>query len=199
VYALSDLAGAVGLKVEAGANVVEFAPAALARAMMAHQRESHAREGIESITQANLGALAQTHAAVIELLESSDHADLARRLRHLARTRFGLVGAVLAVETDGPVPTGWRPLIQGQTDLILGHGRHVLLGRIQTSYGLFSCRQDEIGSVALVRLQLWPRRRSGVMALAAPDAGGFRDDMGADLLVFLARVTERCAGRWPAA
>jgi uncharacterized protein YigA (DUF484 family) len=196
---LSDLAGAVGLNVEAGANVVEFAPAALARAMTAHQRESHARERIESITQANLAALAQTHAAVIELLESSDPADLARRLRHLARTRFGLIGAVLAVETDGPVPIGWRPLIQGQTDLILGHGRHVRLGRIQTAYGLFSCRQDEIGSVALVRLQLWPRRRSGVMALAASDADGFCDDMGADLLVFLAKVTERCAGRWLAA
>ncbi len=176
------------------ANIIDFAPAALARVTAAHRRESSARVRIETIAQANLAAQAQTHAAVLDLLEAIDHADLARRLHHLARTRLGLMDAVLAVENEAPI--GWRALIHGQTDMILGFGRQTRMGCVPTACGLFSCRPQEIGSVALIRLHIW-RRRPGVMALAATDPLGFTAHMGVDLITFLAKVTERCAGRWP--
>ena len=54
---LSDL----GLRINA-ANVVEFGPAALARHVAAHQRESSARLQLEATARANFAAQAQCHA-----------------------------------------------------------------------------------------------------------------------------------------
>ncbi|MHB8528470.1 MAG: DUF484 family protein [Caulobacteraceae bacterium] len=180
------------------ANVIHFGPVALSRAAAAHRRESGQRRRLESVARANFAAQAQTHAAVIELLESRDHADLARRLGNLARSRFGLAAAVLAVETETAAPVGWRVLAPGQVDMVLGPGRAVRMGLVPTALGLFGGVGGGIGSVALIRLRLWPRRRAGLMAFASSDPEGFTDDMGADLIAFVARVAERCAERWPA-
>ncbi len=191
----ADFLRQIGLRPDEETNVVHFGPAALSRVAAARRAESSERERLEAIALANHAAQAQTHAAVIELLEARDHADLARRLRHVARTRFGLIGAVVAVESEGAAPVGWRRLVRGQADMILGHGRQARLGHVPTAHGLFTNRDEEVASVALIRLQLW--RRSGVLALAAADPDGFADTMAVDLLGFVAKVIERCAGRWP--
>src|SRR5205085_4928556 len=81
------LLGELGLKVAAG-NVVDFGPAALARVHAAHQREALQRQQLEELARANFSAQAQTHGAVIDLLEAADHADLASRLDQLAQHRF---------------------------------------------------------------------------------------------------------------
>src|SRR5690349_13457138 len=71
-----DLLAGLGLR--AAANVVEFGPAALARVHAAHQQESSARRYLEATARDNFAAQAQTHAAVVDLLEARNHADLAR-------------------------------------------------------------------------------------------------------------------------
>src|SRR5512143_2723900 len=97
----------LGLKVAAG-NVVEFAPAVMARVHAAHQRESAQRQQIEETARANFSAQAATHGAVVDLLDARNHADLARRVDELAQQRFGLAAGVIALETDGHPPAGWR-------------------------------------------------------------------------------------------
>ncbi len=178
------------------ANLVDFGPVALSRVTAAHQRESSERKRLEAISAANFTAQAQTHAAVVELMEAQDHADLARRLDELARLRFGLAAGVVAVE--GAAPFGWRALAHGQVDLILGFGRRAQMGHMPTALGLFGDLAPLIGSVALVRVGFWSPTRAGVLAFGAADPGAFTADMGADLVAFLARVTERTAQRWPA-
>ena len=64
-------------------------PAALARVHEAHRRESHARQTLEATAQANFAAQAQTHGAVVDLLDARNHADLARRVDDLAQVRVG--------------------------------------------------------------------------------------------------------------
>ena len=64
----------------------------------AHARESGERKRLEATARANFAAQAQTHAAVIDLLESRNHADLARRVADMARLRFGLAAGVVALE-----------------------------------------------------------------------------------------------------
>ena len=100
---------------------------------------------------------------------------------------------------EGPadVPPGWRALVDGQVDLILGEGAGWRLGHAPTALGLFDRRAADIGSVALVRLALWRGRRRGLLAFGAADAETFADDMGPDLIAFLARVTECTVERWP--
>lgn len=191
------LLGEIGLRIDV-ANIIDFGPVALSRVAAAHQRESSERKRLEAVAQANFQAQAQTHAAVIDLLESRNHADLARRIDELSRLRFGLAAGVLALEGPGGVPAGWRAFVEGQVDMILGPRRLALMGHLPTALGLFGELAPQIASVALIRMAIWDPARQGVIAFGSSDPSAFTADMGADLVTFLARVTERTAERWPA-
>jgi uncharacterized protein YigA (DUF484 family) len=191
-----QLLEALGLRVDA-ANLVDFGPAALARVHAAHKRESRARKHLEATARANFAAQAQTHAAVIDLLDSRNHSDLARRLDDMASLRFGLAGAALAIEGPERVPAGWYGLVEGQTDLILGAQRLHRMGFHAPARGLFGAKADQVRSMAIVRVAIWEPAREGLIAFGSPDENGFTEDMGAELVAFLARVVERTAERWP--
>jgi uncharacterized protein YigA (DUF484 family) len=191
------LLGELGLKVAAG-NVVEFAPAAMARVHAAHQREATQRQQIEETARANFSAQAQTHGAVVDVLDARNHSDLAARVDELARQRFGLAAGVVALETDDHPPAGWRMLVEGQVDMILGGSQRLArMGFAPTALGLFGDRAEDIKSMAMVRLAMWEPSRQGLLAFGSADPGGFTEDMGAELVAFLARVVERTAERWP--
>ena len=134
---------------------------------------------------------------MVDLLESRNHSDLARRVDELARLRFGLAAGAVALEGPGRVPAGWRALVEGQVDLILGPRKLALMGHAPTALGLFGDRAPLVGSLALVRLAIWEPAREGVIAFGSADPNAFTADMGADLVAFLARVVERTAERWP--
>lgn len=188
-----ELMAALNLRPHA-ANIVEFGPAALARLEQARAVEADARAEIEALAEANFAAQVQTHAAIVDLLEARNLADLAARVDEAARARFGLAGGALAVE--GVAPAGWRPLPIGFVGHMLG-GAAMRLGPVVASEVLFGETAAEVGSVALVRLSLWPAERAGLMAFGSPDPAGFNEDMGGELVAFLARVVERTAERWP--
>lgn len=191
----ADLLASLGLK-PAPANVVEFLPAALARVEAERARETDARQAIEGVAKANFAAQAQTGAAVLDLLEARNNADLARRADEAARARFGLLAAVLAAEAPDPVPLGWRDLPPGGVADLLGARRDARLGPPAAPELLFGDAAPQVGSTALIRMRLWDDR-PGLLAFASPDPEGFTPDMGAELIAHLARVIERVAGRWP--
>jgi uncharacterized protein len=188
-----DLLAALSLR-PAAANVVDFGPAALARLETAKAREATARADIEQLAEANFVAQTETHAAILDLLESRNNADLADRTNTDARERFGLVAATLCVEGE-PVPAGWRGLPKGFTGQLLGLGA-ARLGPVIAGEVLFGEHAREVRSIALLRLSLW-EGRPGLLAFGAREPEGFQPDMGAELVAFLARVVERVAGRWP--
>lgn len=192
----AELLAALGLRIDA-ANIVDFGPAALARVSAAHRRESSARRQLEATARANFAAQAQAHAAVVDLLDARNHSDLARRADELAALRFGLAGAVIAIEGPGRAPAGWYELVEGQVDLILGERRLALMGFHAPALGLFGAKAGEVRSMALVRMAIWEPARQGVLAFASSEPEGFTADMGAELVAFLARVVERTAERWP--
>ena len=179
------------------ANVVDFGPAALSRVARAHRKESRERRRLEATARANFDAQTQTHEAALELIGARNHADLARRLDELARSRFAVAAAVIALEGPERTPAGWRALAQGQCDLTLGPRKSARLGVIPTALGLFGADAAGIGSVALLRLSIWTPARSGLLAFGAADPEAFTPDMGHELIDFLARVVERTAERWP--
>jgi hypothetical protein len=186
----------LGLRPDA-ANVVDFGPAALARVHEAHKRESRARETLEATARANFAAQAQTHGAVVDMLDARNHTDLARRVDELAQLRFGLAAGVVALEGPDRTPAGWRMLVDGQIDMIIGHDRVALMGFQPTALGLFGERAETIRSMAMVRMAIWEPARNGLLAFGSADEDGFTEDMGAELVAFLARVVERTAERWP--
>ena len=185
----------LGLSVAAG-NIVEFAP--MARVRADHQREAEQRQMLEDVARANFAAQAQTHGAVVDLLEARNLSDLARRVDDLARSRFGLAAGVIALETEGLPPAGWRPLVEGQVDLLLDSPhRHARMGFAPTALGLFGPEAGEIRSMAMVRLSIWEPSRRGLLTFGSHEPDDFTPEMGAELVAFLARVVERTAERWP--
>ncbi|HEY4031737.1 MAG TPA: DUF484 family protein [Caulobacteraceae bacterium] len=187
-----ELMGELGLKLNA-ANIVEFGPAALARQIDAHRRESTARVELETTARANFAAQAQCHAGVIDILESRSNSDLARRLDETAQLRFGLVAGAVAVE--GKAPAGWIQLDEGMVDMILGQENLTRLGETGFSALLFPSALMPVQSVAMIRLTLWDR--TGLLAFGAADGESFTPEMGCELIAFIARVIERTAERWP--
>jgi len=187
----------LGLRVAQG-NVVDFGPAVMARVHAAHQREANQRQQLEETARANFSAQAQTHGAVVDLLDARNHADLARRVDDLARQRFGLAAGIIALETDGHPPAGWRMLVEGQVDMILaGPQRLARMGFAPTALGLFADQAQPIQSMAMVRMAIWEPARQGLLAFGSAHPEGFTEDMGTELVAFLARVVERTAERWP--
>jgi uncharacterized protein YigA (DUF484 family) len=191
------LLGELGLKVASG-NIVDFGPAALARVHAAHQREASQRQMLEETARANFAAQAQTHGAVVDLLDARNHSDLARRLDEIACQRFNLAAGVIALETEGHPPAGWKRLVEGQVDMILGGPQRLArMGLAPTALGLFGDRAASIASMAMVRMAIWEPSRQGLLAFGSSDPEGFTEDMGHELVAFLARVVERTAERWP--
>ena len=145
----------LGLWIKA-ANVVEFGPAALARLSAAKTREKAVRRELEATARANFAAQAQTHAAVVDLLEARNHADLARRVDDIARLRFGLTTAgVVALEMPGAVPAGWRSLGEDGVTALLGPGGLARMGAPEASRALFG------GWAVRWAASPWPGWRSG--------------------------------------
>ncbi len=192
----TDLLADLGLWLKAD-NIVEFGPAALARLSADKSREKAARRQLEATARSNFAAQAQTHAAVVDLLDARNHADLARRVDEIARLRFGLAAGVIALETPGGVPAGWRPLVQGHGDSLLIRDGQSFMGAPRDAPVLFGDLHEQVASVAMVRLALWEPARLGVLAFGSTDPLGFAPHMGTELVAFLARVVERTAERWP--
>ncbi len=186
---------ALGLKLD-HANVVEFGPAALTRLEAARTREMTARQEIEAVARANFAAQAQTHAMAVDLLESRNNADLARRVNEGARSRFGVACGSICVEGPGPAPFGWRSVPTGLLDMLLGSGL-ARMGPCAGAAELFGEAALDVRSAAVVRMAVWSPARTAVLAFGSSDIDGFTPDMGAELVAFLARVVERTAERWP--
>lgn len=188
---LSDL----GLRVDS-ANVVDFGPKALAKAKAHGSAEASARRELESLAKANFTAQAHTHGAVLDLLEARNPSDLGRRMDELSTLRFGLVGAVTALEEPGRVPAGWMVLQPGGVDSLMNGRRMARLGQLKSAFPLFGDRAPVVRSVALARIAPWNPQRSGLIAFGSPDPDGFHPQMGSELVGFLARVAERLVERW---
>ena len=191
----------IGLKPH-GRNVVEFGRAALTRLEEAAEREADARKRIESIARANFAAQTQTHVAALDLMESRNPSDLARRLDAVAQGRFGLAGAAIALERPGGVPFGWRGLDAGGVDSLLGEHGLTWLGPNFDGLNLFGAAEAEVKSVALIRMApQFPGSdapaRHAICAFGSPEEDGFTPTMGCELVAFIARVVERTAERWP--
>lgn len=187
-----ELLAQLGLR-NAADNVLEFGPAALARHIEAHRRESAARAELETTARANFVAQAQCHAGVVDLLEARNNADLARRLDETAQLRFGLTCGALLVE--GPAPAGWRSLEEGMVNLVMGPESLSRLGKTGFGSLIYPEGVTDVGSVAMIRLALWGRQ--GMLVFAAAQEDAFTPDMGVELIDFIARVVERTAERWP--
>ncbi len=178
-------------------HLIDFGPAALSRLEQRALKDFDVRRQLEMTAKANFDAQNQTHGLVLSLLEARNHADLARRLNDEARGRFGLISATIALEDTAPVPLGWQTLDDGGVEYIIGETGLSLLGPEGVCRAVFGDEVRRIKSAALLRVALWREGRPGIVAFGSHDYDGFSENMGAELVAFVARIVERVAERWP--
>lgn len=178
-------------------HLIDFGPAALSRLEQRALKDFDVRRQLEMTAKANFDAQNQTHGLVLSLLESRNHADLARRLNEESRNRFGLIAATIALEDTAPIPLGWQTLDDGGVDYIVGETGLSLLGPEGVCRVLFGDDIRRIRSAAVLRIALWREGRPGLVAFGSHDFEGFSENMGAELVAFVARIVERVAERWP--
>lgn len=176
--------------VDLGAHARKRLEAGLARARATNT-------ALVALAKANLAAQAQTHAAIIAVMEADSLSALDRKLAGRAAGALSVDVIRIFIEGADPLPGGQaiRPCSPELTDALLGK-RAERLGPVDERFAsaLYDARASGLRSEALVRLEL--ARRPAVLCLAARDARAFTPDQGADLLHFFARVLERRITPW---
>ncbi|MGY6628675.1 MAG: DUF484 family protein [Oceanicaulis sp.] len=164
-------------------------------AELARARATNA--ALVALAKANLAAQAQTHAAILAVMETDSLEALDRKLAGRAAGALSVDVIRIFIEGCTPLPgaRAIRPCSPDLVEALLG-ARSEKLGPVDTRFSdaLYEGQAPGLRSEALVRLEL--ARRPAVLCLAARDARAFTPDQGADLLHVFARVLERRISPW---
>lgn len=181
----------------AGESVVDLAQRARQKLEGELRRVRATNTALIDLAKANLAAQAQTHGAVLAVMEAESLTALDRKLSGRAAGALGV--DVIRVFIEGHAPLKAGAAIQGcapdLVDALVGT-KAECLGPVDTRFAdaLYGPMGSGLRSEALARLEIGGR--PGVLCLAARDGRAFTPDQGADLLHFLARALERRIAPW---
>ncbi len=181
----------------AGESVVDLAQRARQKLEGELRRVRATNTALIDLAKANLAAQAQTHGAVLAVMEAESLTALDRKLSGRAAGALGV--DVIRVFIEGHAPLKAGAAIQGcapdLVDALVGT-KAERLGPVDTRFAdaLYGPMGSGLRSEALARLEIGGR--PGVLCLAARDGRAFTPDQGPDLLHFLARALERRIAPW---
>lgn len=150
-----------------------------------------------ALAKANLAAQAQTHGAVLAVLDAQTLPALDRQLAGPVAGALSVDVVRVFVEGHAPLPSG-RAILACAPDLtaaLLGKQAE-RLGPVDTRFAdaLYGGKASSLRSDAITRLQMGAN--TGFLCLASRDGEAFAPDQAADFLHFFARVLERRLGPW---
>ncbi|MEO1039192.1 MAG: DUF484 family protein [Pseudomonadota bacterium] len=179
------------------ANVVDLASAQHSRLRAEASRLRATNEALIGLAKANLAAQAQTHAAVLAILEAESLSALDHKLGGRVAGALGVDAVRILIEGHQPLKSARCILgaAPGLSDMLLGEGAE-RLGRTDPRFAdsLYGAQASRLGSQALCRFET--AGHVGVLCLAAREPGAFEPEQSADLVHFLARVLERRMNPW---
>lgn len=178
-------------------SVVDLSQRARQKLERELRRARATNDALIALAKANLAAQAQTHGAVLAVIEAESLIALDRKLSGRAAGALGV--DVIRVFIEGHAPLKSGAAIQGcAPDLVDGLVGEAAerLGPVDTRFAdaLYGAMGSGLRSEALARLEIGGR--PGVLCLASRDGRAFTPDQGADLLHFLARALERRITPW---
>ncbi len=192
-----------------GSNVVDLRGLAMERleARLARLEETH--RAVIAAAYENIASTNQIHRAILRLLDAEKFEDFVLSLGG-AVTEILKVDAVrLVLESAEGAPPSLGRLEQvmalrppGFVDHYMGQarggaGRLVVLREGQPpEHAPYGARVKDLGSEALMRLDLGPHRLPGMLAMACVDPQRFKPGQGTDLLAFFTGAFERLLRRW---
>lgn len=178
-------------------GVIDLASRKQQRQQSELARVKAANEALIALATANLAAQAQTHGAVLAVLEAETAPALDRMLAGRVATTLGADVVRVFIEGHALLPAGQaiKPCAPEFTSALLG-SRAERLGPVDTRYAdaLYAGKASSLRTEAIARLDV--AGVPGALCLASRDGDAFRPDQAADLLHFLARVLERRLSPW---
>ena len=160
-------------------------------------RAHASKAALIELSKANLAAQAQTHSAVLAVLEAETLTALDRKLDGRVAGALNVDKVRVLIEGCAPLPDG-RAIIGCAPDFIdaLIGAKANRLGVIDTRFSdaVYGPQGPGLRSEALVRLHV--AGHPAALCLGARDEAAFTPEMGVDLLHFLGRVLERRITPW---
>lgn len=186
-----------------GRNVVDLRQAMMGRLQEELQRLRDHRGQLLTNARANQSAQAQTHRAVLAMLEAPNFEHLIHIVTRDLPQILQVDAVTLCVEVNGPdslgepATPGVRRLERGAVDALLGEGQDLLLtDSAPETRDVFGAAADLVRSQALVRLQTSRSAPAGLLAVGSRERTRFHAGQGTELLSFLAGTLERLIRAW---
>ena len=178
-------------------GAIDLASAARDRLRDENRQLKALNASIVETARANLATQAQTHMAVLALMEVDSLAGLDKKISNRLTGALGVDVCRVLIEGHAPLKSAESILgaAEGFVSGVLGD--HVeLLGPVSpaNALALYGQQGARVSSQAIIRLDFGGR--DGLMALAARDAHLFQAGQGTELLNFLARAVERMVVKW---
>ncbi|MDP6787290.1 MAG: DUF484 family protein [Rhodospirillales bacterium] len=152
-------------------------------------------------SRGNLSSQTHTHGAVLALIGAKTFEQLMRVVSDQMPLLLDIDVVTVGFE-PGPAPLPGlvaaevRGLPKGTVDDLMGKGQDVVLHHEMADDGtVFAAGAGLVRSAALARLHPATDRPVGLLALGSRGDGVFHTGQGTDLVIFLARVLERCIER----
>jgi len=154
-------------------------------------------DALIALAKTNLAAQAQTHAAVLAIMEADSLAALDHKLASRVAGALSLDAVRVFIEGHAPLKDA-NAILGCSPDLVqalLGDAGE-RLGLADTRYAdaLYGPLAADVRSEAIARIEI--SGHPGVMCLASREERAFTPDQGADLVHFLARALERAITPW---
>lgn len=152
-------------------------------------------------TRANVNNQNRVHAAVLFLLDATSFEHLIQTITTDLAVLLDLDVAALVVESPS---TGLHPVSRSGVQVWESGGIATLMGKrdvllrsnILGAADIYGNGAGLVRSEALVRLRIGNEGPVGLLALGSREPDMFHTGQGTELLVFLARVVERCIRGW---
>jgi len=177
-----------------GGSIADFTKALVRRLQGEHKLAHAVQKELVAIARNNQASQRLVHAAVLTLLDARDFTDAVDIATRSFPTIFGCEAVRICIESSGisAWPTDIMSLPPGEARAIMGDADILLRARATGDPALFGAEAAAIHSHALVRLRLSPHADDALIAFGSRESGKFQASQGSDLLLFLARVVEKC-------
>ena len=170
-----------------GEPVVDINAAARDRLQSEIRRLQASNDALIALAKANLAAQAQTHSAVLAILEADTLLALDRKLAGRVAATLNVEVVKVFIENHAPLQSA-ESIIGASPELVdalLGND-HDKLGPVDQRFAdaLYGSQASRLASEGIVRLEIG--QRHGMLCLASREKDAFTDDQGSELMPFSA-------------
>lgn len=182
---------------KSGSAITDFTAALVRKLQGEHKLARAVQKELVAIARNNQASQRLVHQAVLTLLDAHDFNDAVDIVTRTFPTIFGCTAVRICIE--GCELSAWPMdvmlLPPGHILAGLGDAGLLLCEKCPGDPAIFGQDAGDVISHAFIRIDLGEIAPGAMLAFGSREEGKFQPSQSADLLVFLARVVEKCLKR----